>query len=200
MEKENLTPPQETGAQSNTEASRSFSSTEEASDFFETVKDRLLHVNSWHGLAGSLSAAFQLTDSNGLEVDRPAQVGDHFKIDIPAPGIQTGDGHDWVQIEAIEEKGEGAEEALLIRVRPASAPTNDNPDVAHFFAEDASSSFVVKREGATVTAAVYGRNEKPNTDAEKLVDKARNLAVAAGAITGAAKLQWKGLVEGLVGE
>jgi hypothetical protein len=45
---------------------------------------------------------------------------------------------------------------------------------------------------------VYGRNEKPNTKAETAVDKARNTAVATGAISGFAKLQWKSLVNGLV--
>ena len=58
--------------------------------------------------------------------------------------------------------------------------------------------FVVKREQATVTAGVYGRNEKPNTKAETIVDKARNTTIATGAITGLAKLQWKSLVNGLV--
>jgi hypothetical protein len=46
--------------------------------------------------------------------------------------------------------------------------------------------------------AVYGRNEKPNLDTEKLADKLRNAAVAAGAITAFSKLQWKSLVNGLV--
>ena len=59
---------------------------------------------------------------------------------------------------------------------------------------------MVKREHTTVTAGVYGRNEKPNTKAETITDKARNTAVATGAITGFAKLQWKSLVNGLVKE
>ena len=76
---------------------------------------------------------------------------------------------------------------------------NDNPDIAHFFSEDSSSSFSVKREGNRIIAGVYGRNEKPNVDAESVVDKIRNTAVAAGAISGFAKIQWKSLVNSLVG-
>ena len=57
---------------------------------------------------------------------------------------------------------------------------------------------MVKRENSKVTAAVYGRNEKPNTDVETAGDKARNAAIATGAITGFSKLQWKSLVNGLV--
>ena len=70
--------------------------------------------------------------------------------------------------------------------------------VWHFFTEEASSCFLVKREKNTVTAGVYGRNEKPNTAAETFIDKARNTAVAAGAMTGFSKLQWKSLVNGLM--
>jgi len=49
-----------------------------------------------------------------------------------------------------------------------------------------------------VFAEVNGRNEQPNTDAENLIDKARNIAVAAGAMLGFSKVQWKSLVDGLV--
>lgn len=99
-----------------------------------------------------------------------------------------------MQIEAIEEE----ENCIGIRVRPATNPTNDRKDVAHFFDEETTSSFLVKREGKKVTVGVYGRNEKPNTNTETVVDKLRNAAIAAGAISGFSKLQWKSLVNGLV--
>jgi hypothetical protein len=124
--------------------------------------------------------------------------GDYFKIDIPGPGPATGDGYDWVRIEAVEEINNPEVESVLVRVRPASNPQNANPDVAHFFSEEATSNFVVQRTGTRVTAEVHGRNEKPNTAAEALVDKVRNTAVAAGAMTAFSKLQWKNLVNGLV--
>jgi hypothetical protein len=57
---------------------------------------------------------------------------------------------------------------------------------------------MVKREHNKVTAAVYGRNEKPNTKTETVTDKARNAAIAGGAVTGFSKLQWKRLVNGLI--
>lgn len=57
---------------------------------------------------------------------------------------------------------------------------------------------MVSHEGNTVRAAVYGRNEVPNTGAEKAVDKARNAMVALSAMAGVSKLQWKLLVKGLV--
>jgi hypothetical protein len=198
MEKKDIVPQQETGAQSNTEAVRTFEEAEAATAFFSKLKERLLGVDDWHTLAGKATADFTLTDGRGEEVDRPVQEGDHFKIDIPGPGTTTGEGYDWVQVESIKEEQTEEGETLAIQVRPATNPLNDKPDVAHFFSEEATSCFMVKREGATITAGVYGRNEKPNTGAEALLDKARNVAVATGAVTGFAKLQWKSLVEGLM--
>ncbi|GAB4092499.1 hypothetical protein [Flaviaesturariibacter terrae] len=199
-EQHDLLPPQETGGQSNTEASRSFASEAEAENFYETLRKRLLHVNGWQGLAGSGTARFQLTDASGQDVDRGVRPGDHVKIDIPGPGNASGEGFDWVQVEAVEEGEKDGSPFTLIRVRPATNPTNDKSDVAHFFSGDATSNFLVRRDGSSVTASVYGRNEKPNSGADSLVDKARNTVVGSGAIAGASKLQWKALVDGLVAE
>ena len=198
MSKKEVVPHNETGRETNTERSRQFESIEVARAFFQKVKERLLDVNSWQRMAGTATACFQLTDPQGREVQRHVRKEDHFKIDIPGPGPETGEGYDWVRVEAIEQE-EGEEyEMAAIRVRPASNPRNDRSDIAHFFTDEASSCFLVKREKNKVTAGVYGRNEKPNTAAETLVDKARNTAVAAGAMTGFSKLQWKSLVNGLM--
>ena len=195
---EQTIPEHQSGIQTNTETSVELSCLEEAKTFYQKVKQRLLEVNNWHHYAGKLTADFQLTDSEGKEVNRTVEKEDHFKIDIPGPGPVTGDGFDWVQIESIEENEEADEQSITIRVRPATNPNNERKDVAHFFSEDATSCFMVRRQNNTVTAAVYGRNEKPNTHTETLSDKARNAAVAGGAITGFSKLQWKSLVNGLV--
>lgn len=195
---EDIVPEQQTGSESNTEAVEVLADSSSAKSFYTIVKNRLLNVNNWHYYAGKLTAAFKLTDARGKEVKRSVQKGDYFKIDIPGPGSTTGEGYDWVQIEAIEEQNREDTDSIVIRVRPASNPQNDRPDVAHFFSDEATSSFLVKREGNKVIAAVYGRNEKPNTDAGKVVDKARNAAVATGAVTAFSKLQWKSLVTGLL--
>jgi hypothetical protein len=188
-----IIPENRQGTQTNTESEIELNK-EEVNKFYATVKDRLLDVNHWHDLAGAASAKFQLTDKTGTVVTRPAQPGDHFKIDIPGPGNITGEGHDWVQIESIEDK----DDHLGMRVRPATNPLNERNDVAHFFDENATSTFMVRKEGNKVIAGVYGRNEKPNTKTETLTDKVRNTAVAAGAVTIFSKLQWKALVNGLI--
>src|SRR5689334_4125757 len=113
-------PQHEKGVQTNTETSVELDSVEAAKSFYRKVKERLLQVNDWHSYAGALTADFQLTDKDGKDVERLVEKGDHFKIDIPGPGPATGDGFDWVRVEAIEEKKEGEEESIMIRVRPAT--------------------------------------------------------------------------------
>lgn len=197
---DDIVPEHYSGVATNTENSVSLPSVEEAKSFYEKVRRRLLDVNNWQKFAGAATAGFQLTDKKGNDVNRLVQKEDHFKIDIPGPGPVTGDGFDWVQVEAIEEKDDSEEQSISIKVRPATNPNNERKDVAHFFSDEATSCFTVKREHTRVTAGVYGRNEKPNTKAEMAIDKARNAAIATGAITGFAKLQWKSLVNGLVSE
>lgn len=199
--KDELLPPQESGAETNTEHSTDAGDEAAATALFEQARQRLLNVNEWENLCGTGSAAFQLTDSVGKDVERSAQETDHFKIDIPGPGTITGDGYDWVRIERIEEKNDraGNQQLVVMQVRPATNPNNSKNDVAHFFNEEATSNFMVRRKGNIVTAAVYGRNESPNTAAEKGIDKARNAMVALSAMAGISKIQWKNLVKGILG-
>lgn len=194
MNIDSVIPEHNEGAQSNTESSVELSTEEEAKEFFNKVKERLLRVSEWHHYAGAGTADFRLINDQGNSVDRTPKEGDYFEINIPGPGTISGEGNDWVRVEKIEED----EHCIGIRVRPAPNPTNENTDVAHFFDEQSTSSFVVKRESRKITAGVYGRNEKPNTQSEKLIDKIRNTAIATGAVAGLSKLQWKSLVQGLL--
>ena len=199
MEQHPAVPPQKAGGSSDTEAIRTLRiDTRSRSVLSIMVKERLLQVNNWQYWAGAATARFQLADAQGNDVNRAVQEGDYFKIDIPGPGPVTGDGYDWVQVEQVTENQDNGMQEVVIQVRPASNPNNSRSDVAHFFSEEASSCFIVKRDGTAVSAAVHGRNEKPNTRAETLVDKARNAAVATGAVAAFSKLQWKSLVNGLV--
>jgi hypothetical protein len=172
----------------------------DARKLFMTARNRLVNVNHWQEYATPLSATFRLTDLNGNEVDRTAETGDHFKIDLPAPAPKSGSGFDWVRIEAIEDRSnpDGADEFMAIRVRPASDPKSNSDEVAHFFTAEATSSFVLERHGTKVKAAVYGRNEQPNTETPHVIDKVRNALVGATAIAGLSNIQWKNLMIGLL--
>jgi hypothetical protein len=199
-----MTQPEETipehtgGVDVNVEDAVELGSETEAKDFFTLVKSRLVNVNHWKDRAGALSASFQLTDERGQDIDAFPRKGNYFRINIPAPGIVSGEGYDWVLIEEVKEEEEGNRQYVAIRVRPASSPLNTQEDVAHFYTDEATSNFIVKREGTKVTAGVYGRNEKPNIKTDTVIDKVRNAIVGTGAVSAFSKIQWKALVSGLL--
>lgn len=195
---EETIPKQYEGKEINVEESVELSSEKEAIDFFSVVKERLQKINQWKDWAGTLSAGFTLTNERGEEVNSLPKESDYFKIDIPAPGIISGEGYDWVRVEEVKEESNSECDYISIRVRPSSSPVNENKDVAHFLGNEATSNFIVRRDGNKITAGVYGRNEKPNVQAETLIDKVRNAVVGTGAFSGFAKLQWNGLVSGLL--
>lgn len=164
---------------------------------FEMARRRMLTPARWAELCGALSARFELTDQHGTILHRPANQNDIIRIDIPGPGPTTGHGFDWVKVEAIEERPaiHGAE-LCAMRVRPSRAPGSKR--VAHFFSEDATSTFVVARNKLEVEASYHGRNEEANTTAKKPGEKLRNAIVAAGAMAGISELQWQALIEAFV--
>ncbi len=199
METEKEIIPENTkGAQTDTSYTQEYETFKDAVAAYQASTQRLLNITEWHSYAGTGTAEFQLTDKNGKEVNRLAEEGDHFQIDIPGPGSKSGDGYDWVQIESITSETENNTEFTAIKVRPATSPQNSKQDIAHFFNDDASSTFLVKREGKTLSAEVHGRNEHANTETESLIDKTRNVIVAAGAMIGLSDVQWKSLVKGLI--
>lgn len=197
---EKIVPPQQVGEQSGSEVREEAGTREEAVQRFILAKSRLLDINRWHELSGAASATFRLTDAHGHLRQRSPQIGDLIRIDLPGPGPSAGDGFDWVRIETIEDESdpEGEKEFFAFRVRPVRSPGSGDNSSAHFYTSDATSSFIVQREGNTLTAAEKGRNEVSNTDAESFLDKIRNALVALGAKSGLAKPQWKSLMEGVL--
>jgi hypothetical protein len=172
----------------------------DARKLFMIARNRLMDVNRWKEFSGAASATFRLTDQQGNELNRTLEKGDLFKIDLPAPGPAEGKGYDWVKVEAIEEIGNpnGEKESIAIRVRPTPSPLTEGNETAHFFDGKATSSFIIERNGSEVSAAVYGRNEVPNTETNNIIDKVRNAIVGSTAILGFSNVQWKSLIRGLI--
>jgi hypothetical protein len=193
-----LVPQQKEGKEITAGKKISCSSEEEAKALYQTAKKRLLFVHDWGKISGMLSADFQLTDDKGDEVDRSAKKGDHFRIDIPGPGSKAGEGYDWARVEEIKEVNNPFVDSIAVLVRPAVNPKTGNPNVAHFFAEKSTSTFVVTREGVTVKASIYDRNIEANEETEEPLDKLRNAAVGLSAKHGFSALQWQALADALV--
>lgn len=195
-----LIPKQKEGREITAEATTEFQNAIRAGVFYSEAKKRLLFIHNWHKIAGWLSADFQLTDDKGEEVDRLAQKGDHFRIDITGPGSHAGDGYDWARVEDIKEVNTDDVDSIAILVRPAQNPQTSNSNIAHFFADKSTSTFVVTREGNKVTASIYDRNIEANEETKQPLDKLRNAVVGLGAKHGLSKLQWKALTEALVNQ
>lgn len=193
-----IIPDQKAGKAVDAESTVELSEAEDAKAFFAEVKNRLQNVNLWKEYAGTLSASFQLVDENGVEVRRKAEKGDYFKIDIPGPGSQIGDGYDWVKIEEIENTASQGFERFGFRVRPTENPLSNRDDVAHFYSHESTSSFLVERNHNKITASVHDRNTKPNTEADTPADKIRDVVVGAAGVATFSKIQWKNLTDGLV--
>jgi hypothetical protein len=195
-----IVPVQQTGRHTGAEAHRNLDTREEAIQVYQEAKSRLLNINQWGTYAGIASATFRLTDPQGNEVDREPELGDLIRIDIPGPGSSAGGGYDWVCIEAYLETIDAArdDDTFGFRVRPARNPKSDDPAPAHFYNQETTSTFLVQRAGSKVTAAEKGRNEVPNTDAERWTDRLRNSTIAFGASLGMAIPQWKALLEGIL--
>lgn len=175
-----------------------FNNEHNAKEFFKVARRRLENVNGWADLAKVPSAVFKIVGADGQEVDRPVKKGDYFKIDVPGPGSTTGDGFDWVIVEDVEEQSHADGESFGFRVRPTENPTNAKKDIAHFYSEESTSTFLVRRVGRVVSASVKDRNTKPNANADSALDKIRDAVVGAAGVFSFSKIQWQGLVDGLL--
>lgn len=150
----------------------------------------------WHEVAGAFSASFSI---DAKEAQQTIERGDHIRVTIPGPGLNEGDGDDWVRVEAIDKNFDTQfDESYGILLVVCPNPNTESPAIAHFFAEGASSSLLITRSATTVTAHYKGRNEAPNTEKLALTDKVRNMVVAGGALAGISELQWAALLKGLL--
>lgn len=189
------------GKQNELSHEKTHDSEEAAHKTFERATKRLLNPDVWHEMEGALSPVVTLTDADGNELQRLAEVNDHYRIKLPALGNPEGDGYDWVKVEAIKEVHEinDGEAVFGLRLRAAANPKSDG-DTAHFFEEAATSNFIVHLQGKTVTAYYFGRNEVANAATGSVGDNIRNAVVAVAAFIGMSEVQWKRLLTALLEE
>ncbi len=193
-----LVPQQQTGNKMDAQSENIFTDENEAKSFYSKVKSRLLDINNWDKVCGTSASTFQLTLPNGTETDQ-FKVGHLIKIDIPGPGTAAGDGYDWVHIEQIEASDDvDLQEWIGFTVRPCHSPIHPQMGIAHFYSDEATSTFIVGRNGKTIWAEMHGRNEVSNADTDQIFDGLRNAMVGWTAKVGLSYPQWKLLVDGLV--
>lgn len=201
MQQTSEAPAQVTGGSSDVIETTFLPDLPSARKFFREVKQRLFDIANWGTISEGISASFELTDALGQPKEGRPEIGDHLRISIPGPGLKAGEGYDWVRIEKMEDRQSEKEDLLVMQVRPSANPSPETgEEIAHFFDDKATSSFVVRRHNTEISAEVHGRNEQPNIGNEKLTDKIRNTMVGISAIAVFSEMQWRKLVRGLLGK
>jgi len=193
-----IVPPQFTGQEIETEATKVLHDEAEAKSLYAAAKKKLLDVNNWKEIAGAVTAQFQIIDEKGKAVNREVKKGDYLRIDIPGPGNKEGDGYDWVLVEELKEINNESLQSVGFRVRPNENPFGEKNETAHFYSKEATSSFIITRENVKVISWIIDRNLLPNTESGSLADKVRDVAVGVSAIAAFSKVQWQGLADGLI--
>ena len=192
-------PVQKKGAFHDTESKRSFESAELVANHFEILKDRFFSIHRWKEYGGDLSADFRLFDCDGSYVERMPRKGDYIRIDIPGPGDIKAKGYDWVEVMKIVDRCYGDElERYLLVCRPSAVPQSNEEHIAHFYARESSSSFIISRGIDYIKAGIYGRNEVPNISRTGFFGRIRNLLVSIGGFFQLTKIQWKTLADGFL--
>jgi hypothetical protein len=195
-----LIPVNEKGKPTDLEFSVTRHTVAEARHCYTKAVKRMLNPGIWHKLAGWASASFKLAGAKGEDLFRLVRQGDYIRIDIPGPGPVEGGGYDWVRVEKMEEYIDpgGQMEWTGMKVRPCGNPSSAASGAAHFFRDDATSTFIIERDGLKITAYYHGRNEVPNTSTLKLADNVRNALVAVGAMVSLSEAQWSALSKGFL--
>lgn len=200
MEKQELIPTQQIGQQTDAEEEKILSTADEARAAYQIAVQRLLEVNNWHKISKIEASCFAVFDENNFPLDTPVKEGDFIRIDIPGPGTSEGNGFDWVYIEKLDQYSdmESDVDFTLFVARPTKVPGITGGEVAHFFTDKATSTFLVFRRANVLNVEVHGRNEVPNTYHKNLLDSTRNLMVNGGSAMGMSFVQWHLLVRGIL--
>lgn len=166
---------------------------------FESVERRLISVNDWHSLSPNVKAKFQQFHSETHEPTSALKVGNFIRIEIPGPGNPSGNGYDWTKISDIQI---GSDNEILpffaMTIIPCAAPDTTENTVAHFYGDESSNTFVIRRIGDCLYTEVHGRNQLANTSDVPLLDSIRNKAIVLGSKIGIGSLNWLAFSEAIL--
>lgn len=166
----------------------------EAFDRFRRFSQKLTEINGWNQYAGKNPTSFYLhsKEENKLAV---TQLNDLIKIKMPAPENKLGNGFDWVAVNKIENIEEREVKVFLLQMRPHSCAESANGNIAHFYTQEASNTFILAKKNKIIQFSIHGRNEVANTNRVGFLHSLRNFFVAGGGIFGGSKVQWQDFTE-----
>lgn len=163
-----------------------------AAQIFRRASRRLLNVNTWSNLDGSLAPALQLIDKDGKSVYRDVHPTDFLRI---AENESDENECKWLKVERVEgiQGGDGTE-TVLLEARTLSS----NPYQTDTSAARRPGIFRIVRKGLKITAGVYAEGDESGT-VDHVVDKMKGLSRTAYATLGAYCVQWQSLVNAILG-
>ncbi|MCL6257570.1 hypothetical protein M3O96_00615 [Aquiflexum sp. TKW24L] len=164
---------------------------------FERSKKKLFSVNEWSNMPG-ITSSFQLYKSKGeIKFTNDPEEGDFIMITLPGKLPEN-----WVKIIEIKDSTDIAEFTVSPSPQPKRTKLNRNEEedeTEHFFTSDATSTFMIKREGLVIYAYEIGKDEAINNQGEEAAGrKWINTLIAAGGWLGFQKIQWEKLTDYLV--
>lgn len=162
-----------------------------ATAIFKVASRRLLNVNTWSNLDGSLVPSFQLIDKNGRSVNREVLPSDYLKIE------STGDISDfkWMKVERVEERcGDAGIETVVFEARPMDNPYDEDSNSG---SQSRPGIFRIVKKGLCITASVYAEGEDSEMF-DNVVDRMRGVSKLAYATLGAYCVQWRSLVNAIL--
>ena len=187
---QHLLPANKKGSKNNAAAFIICDSEAKALQKFSELSEKLLRINEWKIYARKNPTEFYLHQKENQK-SAIAQVKDFVKIRMPAPKNQSGKGFDWVIVNDIRSLDEPQKKILLLQMRPHSCPISSKRNVAHFYTDAASNTFILAQKDKTIQLSIHGRNEVPNTKKLGFINSMRNFFVANGGIFGGSKVQWQ---------
>jgi hypothetical protein len=166
-------------------AGREYSDAGRASIEYDRFREKLFHIDEWREASGV--SDFTLFDENGAPVDHK-EIRDGYFIRIYLPGTLK---YDWVKIVDIYD----SDDEIVVTVRPSFDPTLKDPDhpvTSHFFTDEATNNFCLRRTGPKLEFYVIGLGEKSNiSDTGGVLETVRNFAAANfGRYLGIQKGEW----------
>jgi len=192
---QDLIPINKKGSQNDVSAFLNCDTEMEAFDHFKKLSYNLLKINDWSVNARKNPAEFFIYNK---DKSQSARENDLVKIKIPAPTNKQGNGFDWVIVRKIQLIEDTHYNAIMLQMKPHSCPENLNGRTAHFYKDDATTTFILSKNENIIQLSIHGRNEIPNTKNVGFIDACRNFFVANGGIFGGSKLQWKDFADDFI--
>lgn len=166
-------------------AEKIFGKSEDAKNVFTVLKKMIVRIDQWS--VHSMLSDFALFDEGGKQLENGRLAAGLFiRISLTGSGK-----YDWIRIENIFE----AEDEFIITVKPAFDPTDETRDektVSHFFTDESTNNFCIRKKGKSVAFYVIGLKEKMNaSETSGTLETVRNIAVNFGVYLGIQRSEWE---------